>query len=251
MRRLFRFAFWFSLIAIVAPVAIGAGLGYARGWPESWRSASWDSSGLLPEASALPDAEVMILATRTGRWKSIFAEHMSIVLKPQGAAEWTRYDVVGWGNPVRRNNYPADAYWYGNTPYVVYKLEGAEAAALIPKIEAAVAAYPHSRRGSYTVWPGPNSNTFVAWVVRNTEGFGAELPPTAVGKDWLGNGLGFDRAPSGTGYSMSIAGLIGMTVAVEEGIELHLAGSSIGIDPNDLAVKLPALGKLSVFDLAS
>ncbi|NJM30193.1 MAG: DUF3750 domain-containing protein [Rhizobiales bacterium] len=200
MRRLFRSLFWFALIAIVTPVAIGTGLGYARGWPENWRSASWDSSGLLPEASSLPDAEVMILATRTGRWKSIFAEHMSIVLKEQGASEWVRYDVVGWGNPVRRNNYPADAYWYGNKPYVVYRLEGVEAAALIPKIAASVAAYPFAQRGSYTVWPGPNSNTFVAWVVRNTEGFAAELPPAAVGKDWLGNGLGFDRAPSGSGF---------------------------------------------------
>jgi hypothetical protein len=251
MRRFFKGFFWFVTIAILMPIAIGAGLSYARGWPDSWRSANWGSSGLLPEAGALQDAEVMILATRTGRWKSIFAEHMSIVLKEQGASEWVRYDVVGWGNPVRRNNYPADAYWYGNRPYVVYRLEGTEAAALIPKIEASVARYPYSQRGSYTVWPGPNSNTFVAWVVRNTEGFGAELPPVAVGKDWLGDGLGFDRAPSGTGYSISVAGLIGVTLALEEGIELHLTGSTIGIDPNDLAVKLPALGKLSVFDFVS
>jgi hypothetical protein len=40
-------------------------------------------------------------------------------------------------------------------------------------------------------------------------------------------------------------------LALEEGIELHLTGSTIGIDPNDLAVKLPALGKLSVFDFVS
>jgi hypothetical protein len=49
---------------------------------------------------------------------------------------------------------------------------------------------------------------------------------------------------------VSIAGVLGLTLALEEGMELNLLGSSIGIDPDDLAIKLPALGKLSLFDLA-
>lgn len=61
---------------------------------------------------------------------------------------------------------------------------------------------------------------------------------------------GVAPAPSKTGYSLSIAGLIGGTLAWEEGAELHLLGSTIGLDPNDLAIKLPALGKLSLLDLA-
>ena len=191
----------------------------------------------------------MILAARTGRWKSIFAEHMSLVLKPAGADQWTRYDVVGWGNPVRRDNYPADAYWYGNRPYVVAEIAGDEAATLIPRIEESIARYPHSARGSYIVWPGPNSNAFVAWVVRNTDGFAAELPPVAVGKDYLDGGLALAEAPSRTGFVVSAWGLIGVTAALREGLELNLLGTAIGIDPGDLAVKLPALGKLSLFDL--
>jgi Protein of unknown function (DUF3750) len=245
MWRSFKAFGWFTLLLIILPSSVGAGLGYAKGWPSSWRAASWDSSGLLPEARQLQPASVILLSTRTGHWKSIFAEHMAIVLKPAGAAQWTRYDVVGWGNPVRKDAYEADAYWYGNTPRVIYRLEGAEAAALIPKIETAIARYPHQQRGSYSVWPGPNSNTFVSWVVRNTDGFATELPPVAVGKDWLG-WVGVAPAPSKTGYSVSIAGVIGGTLALEEGAELHLLGSTIGIDPNDLAIKLPALGKLSL-----
>jgi hypothetical protein len=223
-------------------------LGYAKGWPTSWRAANWGSSGLLPAANTVQSARVMLLSTRTGRWKGIFAEHMSIALKPEGADQWTRYDVVGWGNPVRRDAYVADAYWYGNAPRVIFKLEGDSAAALIPRIEASIRQYPNGRRGSYTVWPGPNSNTFVSWVVRHTEGFQAELPPVAVGKDWLG-WIGGAPAPSKTGFTASIAGLIGGTLALEEGAELHLLGSTIGLDPNDLAIKLPALGKLSLRDL--
>lgn len=249
MRRLVRILMWFVIFAIVAPIAAGAVMAYARGWPDSWRSASWSSAGLLPEAGSVPEARVMIIAARTGRWKSIFAEHMALVLKPAGAGHWTRYDVVGWGNPVRRNAYAADALWYGNRPYIVHSVSGPEAENLIPRIVRSIARYPYAARGSYTVWPGPNSNSFVAWVVRNTEGFAPELPPVAIGKDYLGPGLSFARAASGTGYAVSLGGFVGLTVAFREGLELQICGTAIGADPGDLAVMLPSLGKLSLFDL--
>lgn len=239
----------FLFFALVVPILVGAALSLWHGWPDSWRTANWGSSGLLPKAEQVPEAQVMILAARTGRWKSIFAEHMSLVLKPKGAGEWTRYDVVGWGEPVRRNAFAADAFWYGNRPYVVAAFSGPEAEALIPRITAAIAAYPYSTPGSYVVWPGPNSNSFVAWVVRHTDGFAVELPPVAVGKDYLGLGLGLARAPSGTGFTLSAAGLLGLTLAWREGLELNVLGNTIGIDPGDLAVKLPSLGTLSLRSL--
>ena len=55
---------------------------------------------------------------RTGAWKGIFAVHSWIVFKRANARDWTRYDVVGWGNPVRTNDWPPDGRWYGNTPVV-------------------------------------------------------------------------------------------------------------------------------------
>jgi Protein of unknown function (DUF3750) len=246
MKRTAKYLGWFLVLTVVLPIVIGGGLGYARGWPENWRVASWNSSGMLPQASQVKPATVMVLATRTGRWKGIFAEHMSIVVKPQGADHWTRYDVVGWGNPVRKDAYAADALWYGNEPRMIWRLEGEAAAQLIPGIETSIANYPFQKRGSYEVWPGPNSNTFVSWVVRHTEGFNAELSAVAVGKDWLGHGFAMAPAPSKTGYTVSVSGFIGGTLAWEEGVELHLLGSTIGLDVNDLAIKLPALGKLSI-----
>jgi Protein of unknown function (DUF3750) len=240
-----RFLKWFICLTIILPISLGTALGYAKGWPPNWKEANWGTSGTLPAASTLQHATVIILASRTGRWKGIFAEHMSIVLKPEGAAQWTRYDVVGWGNPVRKDAYVADAFWYGNTPRVIYRMEGAKAAALIPAIEANIAAYPNQAKGSYHIWPGPNSNTFVSWVVRHTDGLEVELSSVAVGKDWLG-WAGYAPAPSKTGYTVSLAGVIGATIALREGVELHLLGSTIGIDPDDLAIKLPALGKLSL-----
>lgn len=245
MRRATRFVSWFLLIFAILPCAIGASIGYAKGWPPSWHASKWSSSGVLPRPRSVPAATVMILSSRTGKWKGIFAEHMSIITKPENGVGWTRYDVVGWGEPVRKDGFVPDALWYGNTPRIVYQLSGAEAAAAIPEIEAAIARYPWSKRGSYTVWPGPNSNTFVAWVVRNTDAIDTELPSVAVGKDWLGL-AGFDRAPSDTGYTVSLAGVIGATVAIEEGLEIHFLGSTIGFDVNDLAIKLPALGKFAL-----
>lgn len=243
------FVILFLAFAVVVPIAIGAALSLSRGWAESWRTADWSSAHLLPEAAAVPEARVMIIAARTGRWKSIFAEHMALVLKPEGASSWTRYDVVGWGNPVRHNAYAADAHWYGNRPYVAAEVTGPKAAALIPLIEQSIARYPHRQAGSYMVWPGPNSNSFVAWVVRNTQGFDVELPPVAVGKDYLGRGLAVDRAPSGSGWTVSAGGIIGLTLALREGIELSLLGTTIGVDPDDLAIKVPSLGRLSLLDL--
>lgn len=239
---------WSVLLVIILPIAIGTIRGYAAGWPADWHTADWSSSGVLPQAPATPQASVMILAARTGRWKGIFAEHMAIVLKEEGAAEWTRYDVVGWGEPVRKNSYAADALWYGNRPRVIYKIEGARGQSLIPEIERAISSYPFSRRGDYKVWPGPNSNSFVSYIVREVPGFDAELPPTAIGKDWLG-WAGFARAPSKTGWTFSLAGVLGVTLAIEEGLEFHILGATAGIDVNDLAIKLPALGKLSVLGL--
>ncbi len=38
---------------------------------------------------------------------------------------------------------------------------------------------------TYLVWPGPNSNTYVAWILDRVKS-PVELPPHAIGKDYLG-----------------------------------------------------------------
>jgi hypothetical protein len=47
---------------------------------------------------------------------------------------------------------------------VVLTLRGETAASAIPRIQAAIAAYPFPSSGAYRAWPGPNSNSFVAHV---------------------------------------------------------------------------------------
>ena len=114
------------------------------------------------------------------------------------------------------------------------------AQALIARIEAAVARYPWSH--SYRLWPGPNSNTFVAYVARQVPELGLDLPPTAIGKDYLGSTTFVAPAPSGSGWQVSLAGLAGVTVAREEGLEINLLGLGFGVDVNDGRLRLPGFG---------
>jgi hypothetical protein len=115
---------------------------------------------------------------------------------------------------------------------------------MIDRIEAAVSAYPYGN--TYRVWPGPNSNTFTAFVARRVPELGLDLPPTAIGKDYLASGQVLDRMPSGTGWQISLFGLLGLGLAWEEGIEFNLLGLSVGIDVNDLALRLPGLGRVGL-----
>ena len=70
------------------------------------------------------------------------------------------------------------------------------------------------------------------------------LPSTAIGKDFLAGGQLAAWAPSGTGFQLSFAGLMGVTLAMEEGLELNLLGLVIGVAPKRLAVKVPGIGEL-------
>jgi hypothetical protein len=244
LRRIFKFLAGFVFLMILLPIAAGAAYSYSKGWAPSWRAADWSSAGILPAASSDEPAAVYIMAGRSGRWKGIFAVHHWLVVKPEGVNAYERFEVVGWGRPVRRNAHAPDGRWYSSRPEIVHQLHGEPAEVAIPKLIAAVRAYKWSTPGQYVVWPGPNSNTFIASIARAVPDLGAELDPVGVGKDWLGPGLQYGLMPSGTGYQISWNGMIGGGVAMREGIELHFLGSTIGVDFDDLAIKLPAIGKI-------
>jgi len=214
--------------------------------PGSWSTADWSSAGLLPPAAERPGALVQVYAARVGRWRGIVAHHAWIVVKEAGAPRYTRFDKVGWGSPVRTNGWPADGRWFGNAPQLVASLEGDAAARLIPRIRAAVADYPYRGFGDYRAWPGPNSNTFIAHVLRATPELEATLPPTALGKDWRPLDDWFALAPSRTGVTMSLAGYAGVTLAWVEGVEVILFGAVAGFDLRRPALKIPFWGRLGV-----
>jgi len=71
-----------------------------------------------------------------------------------------------------------------------------------------------------------------------------DLPATAISKDFLGITRFIGVAPSGTGYQLLLWGLLGLTLAMEEGSEFNLAGLSFGIDSFGTALRLPGLGQV-------
>lgn len=209
-----------------------------------WHTAGRDPAGLATPASETDEAVVQIYAARAFHWRGAFGVHSWIAVKEQGAPVYRTYQVISWRNPtvVTQDDEP-DRAWYGNSPSLLADYRGERAAAMIPLIEAAVAAYPEP--GRYRAWPGPNSNSFVAWVIKQVPGLDVALPNTAIGKDFLFDEV-FSRAPSGSGYQLALGGLVGVLVALEEGIEINLLGLSVGIDLMRPALKLPGIGRLGM-----
>ena len=214
-----------------------------------YRTADRSSAGLAPSAETMPEAVVQVYAARALNWRGIFGVHTWVATKPENAKEYTVHHVIGWR---RYRNLPVvvsapgipDGRWFGNEPTLIGQLRGEAAEAAIPKIIDAVATYPYPN--DYNLWPGPNSNTFVAHVGRQVPELKLDLPVTAIGKDYPINGSIIDRTPSGTGYQLSMLGVFGLSLAREEGIELNLLGLSFGIDFSQPAVKLPFIGRVGM-----
>ena len=233
------------LAIYLLPGLAAASLWATKTHPRSYREANWTSSRMLPDAATGKEARIVIFAASTGGFKGAFAVHSWIVVKPAGAKRYDRYDVMGWGMPVRRNGFSPDGNWYSNPPQVVWQLSGEDAEALIPRIEKAIADYPHNARGSYRLWPGPNSNTFVASILRAVPEIDVVLPSNAVGRDYLANGRFFAYDPSGDAH-FTLFGLLGFSAGVKSGLEMHVLGLVAGFDFRQPGIKVPALGRFGV-----
>jgi hypothetical protein len=231
------------LALFLLPVVARAALFAVGDAPRSYRDADWSSTGTLPPASQENDARVLVMTGTAGAWKGVFAVHSWIVLKRENADAWTRYDVVGWGNPLRRNNWPIDGRWYGNAPVTVVDLRGDAATRLIPKIEAAVHDYRYRKSGDYKVWPGPNSNSFVAAVLRAVPELGVQLPSNAVGRDFR-DSFHAGWTDSGTGVELNLWGYAGIKLGWVEGVEFNVLGLVAGFDIRNPAIKLPGYGRI-------
>ena len=227
------------------PLAANAVLHSLDEHPENFRVANWGSVGMLPEATADREARLLVLAGRAGRWKGIFSVHSWVVYKPAGATNWTRYDVVGWGTPVRMNGWEPDGRWYGDVPRVLIDIRGAAAQAVIPRVQRAIEDYRYRNRGDYRMWPGPNSNTFIAAVLRAVPELATTLPPNAIGKDFR-DGVYAGVTDSGTGLELSLFGVLGFKLGWIEGVEVNMFGLVAGLDLRHPAVKLPGFGRLGI-----
>jgi hypothetical protein len=215
-----------------------------------WRTASREPAGLAPDPATTPEAVVQVYAARAVGWRGYFGVHTWIAAKRSDAEQFTVYEVLGYrlrrtGSSVVVHERAADGYWYGNRPALLRDVRGAGVDDIIDRIESAVENYPYTDR--YRIWPGPNSNTFTAFVLKDVPELRVDLPPTAIGKDYLGR-LPIGKTPSGTGMQFNVFGAVGVLGGLEEGVELNVLGLTLGVDPRNLAIKLPLIGRLGFSD---
>ena len=239
---------WLLLAVFVAPALISFAKRFFDDRPH-WGEASHEATGQAPTAT--PQAVVQVYAARTWGLRGSVAVHTWIATKRAGDDDYRRHEVIGWrlrrtGSALVQAHGRPDAQWFSNYPQLLVDLRGEGAGAVIDKIEAVIEDYPYARE--YRTWPGPNSNTFTAYVGRRVPELRLHLPPTAIGKDFLPDQAIIGKAPSGTGVQLSLLGLTGVIASPREGVEVNLLGLVAGIHINPVAVKLPGLGMWSPFE---
>ena len=202
------------------------------------------AADLAPDPAVVREAVVQVYGARTAGPKGIFGVHTWVAVKPSNAREWTVYEVIGWrlrwnDSVVAVRHRQPDAPWVGSKAELYADKRGAGVDELIRRIDEAVKDYPYAKE--YTLWPGPNSNTFTAWIGRAVPELGIDLPATAIGKDFTGMQV-FSRAPSGRGMQVSFGGLLGISASGVEGLELNILSLNFGISSSGL--KLPLIGRI-------
>lgn len=166
--------------------------------------------------------------------------HCWFVTYDPGTGERHRWEVrheqrmggQSWGYVHLDSRKPDDDI--GGGPYRIERVwTGEEARRLVVVIQRSP-SYPYC--DEYRYWPGPNSNTYAAWVLKEA-GVEGELPPTAVGKDYVPTAAA-GVTPSGTGVQFDTAP-VGLKLGAREGVEAHVLGMTFGVQVWPPAIELP------------
>ncbi len=141
-----------------------------------------------PDPLRHPDAIIQVYGADVWGFRGNFAIHTWIATKSFGASDYQIVQVIGWrlrrgrsvlsvteGNPARP--------WYGSPAILLHEIRGAEAESLIDRVHDAARRYPFDRE--YKMWPGPNSNSFTAWIGLEVPELNLDLPVKAIGQAWM------------------------------------------------------------------
>ena len=159
---------------------------------KDWRTASREPAGIAPHPAASREAVLQIYGAPAWGWRGWFAIHTWIAAKQTDAASYTVYEVIGWrqrqGLPVVRieQDLP-DRYWYGERPRLLMEFRGGGVDGLIAAVDRAAKNYPW--HDSYKAFPGPNSNTFTAWIAGQVPELALKLPFTAIGSGYVASAV--------------------------------------------------------------
>ena len=155
---------------------------------KDWRTASRESAGIAPDPFGTKEAVLQVYGAKAWGWRGWFAIHTWIAAKRTGEENYTVYDVVGWrlyrDLPVLRINRDIpDRYWYGEKPRIIKEYRGSGVDKLIDAVDRAARAYPW--KTTYKAFPGPNSNTFTAWIAKSVPELELYLPFSAIGSGYV------------------------------------------------------------------
>lgn len=151
------------------------------------RLASRESARIAPDPATSREAVLQVYGAPTWGWRGWFAIHTWISAKPANADTYTVYELIGWrqrrGLPlIRIEKDLPDRLWFGERPRLLKDFRGESAAKLIPAVDQAAKSYPWS--STYKAFPGPNSNTFTAWIAKQVPELGLDLPFSAIGSGY-------------------------------------------------------------------
>lgn len=155
---------------------------------QDWRTASRQPAGIAPDPSLTSEAVLQVYAASAWGWRGWFSVHTWVATKRSAAPFYTVYEVIGWreqrGLPVLRveKDVP-DRFWYGEKPRLLADRRGEGVDALIEAVELATRSYPWPE--TYRAFPGPNSNTFTAWIAKEVPALKLDLPFSAIGSGYV------------------------------------------------------------------
>ena len=157
---------------------------------KDWRTASRESAGIAPDPATTREAVLEVYGASAWGWRGWFAIHTWIACKRTDEPAYTVYEVIGWrqrqGLPVVRiDKDRPDRLWFGEKPRLLKEFRGDGVDKLIASVDRAAKSYPWADR--YTAFPGPNSNTFTAWIAMQVPELGLELPFSAIGSGYAGS----------------------------------------------------------------
>ena len=117
-----------------------------------------------------------------------FAIHTWIATKGVADDDFTLHEIIGWrlrrnGTALTITRGQPDRPWFNSPAILLHEVTGDMAAELIPKVHAAIHSYPYAK--DYTMWPGPNSNSFTEWVGLRVPALKLNLPTKAIGRSWM------------------------------------------------------------------
>lgn len=176
---------WWKRLAMVLLVALPLSLSACSRL--RWDETSRESAKLAPDPAE--HAGAVVMAFRASLWgvRGWFADHTWLATKEQDADHYTVYEVIGWRRSrnqsvLRIAKDIPDRYWFGAKPSLLAEVRGPAAQELVAKIDAAAHNYPYPNE--YKAFPGPNSNTFTAWVAKKVPELDLRLPLRAVGRSY-------------------------------------------------------------------